>query len=1702
VAISVGSVEVDVIPSTQGIYQRLRDGLVPAATKAGEDAGSAAGRAFGPAMQTQIADVGLRIGQQIGDQIAARITAALRTAIRDGITQGGRTALPAATRQGDDTGGAFARAMKARLEAAFRTLPKVNIDADTSEADADLQALRARMETLASKRIGIDIDAQVARTEIEDIERELTRLGAAHPNVTVRADTAKARADLLAVREEIDRISARPAHVRLDTDGAFGQKLRAAVAAAQAALPDITIGADTGEAQAEIAALRVRLGTLSEQRIGIDIDAATARQQLTDIQQRLFRLSGQRVQVDVDAGVTRADAVLANFRVRLDELRGRTATVDVRVDAATAEAHLAAVGAMIAALNDEPVRIIPEVSNAAALSALFQLGIALGAVAAIPAFPILAAGAGLFTSAVVAAGVGVGALAAVALPAVAGITGALQAQKAAQDAATNSALKGGQAASQGASQALQAAGAQQALASAERNGALQIAQAGEQVTQAKRAVGDAIQQAALKTQQAERAVQDAERALAQAQKDATKAQLDLTAARKQAALDLEDLNNQLVDSQLSQRDAVIQVQQATTALHATQNNPSATALQREQAQLTYDQAVQHLKEQGIQVQRLKDQTTAANKAGVEGSTTVKSAQDQLAQSQQQVVDRTRALKDAQAEQARTAVANARSIADAQQKVADSERAAAQAQAQAADSIASAQRQIASSALSAGGVDQAAVAQAKYQQALDKLTPAARGTFNAFVSLKDAFKAWSTALQPQVMPLFTRAILGLKAALPSLTPFVLAAASAIKTLQDRASAGFKSPWWQTFKQDLATSAGPALVGLGIGFGRAFKGMVGVIDAFLPHLTQFGARFETLTAHFANWGAGLKGSPAFEQFLAYSSRTAPVLAGSLRDILSAFLKISEALSPLSGPILQILGALARGLASIAQTLPWLIQGLYLVYVATRLWTIAMWLLNAALDADPLVLIILAILALVAAVIYAYNHWTGFRQVIQAAWKGIQKAASQAAAVLHPIFSGIATAAKKVGDGAVYLWQVAIGPTFRAIAKAATSLWQTAIGPAVNGIAEGVRKVGAVAVWLWQTALGPAFRAIAVVATALWQNALQPVVNAISTGFQKVAAGAAWLWNSILSPIFNAISLGARILIAIVLTVLIAPLVIAFHVVGALAGWLWDVAIGPAFRGIAALATWLWQNAIQPAFNGIAIVATWLYQNIIKLYFDLMVAEFRFVADIGMWLWNNALAPAFRGIAAVATWLWQNAIQPAFNGISEVATWLYDHALKPVFDNIKTAVGLVGDAFGLAKDAIKLAWDKLIDITKAPINFVIKWVYTNGIKAVWDKIAGFVGLDKLPDAPQLLASGGTLGNGWGPARPMVTNRPTAIVGEGNPNYPEYVIPTDPRYRDRALALHAAAGTQLMDGGGILGGLKSAWNWTKDTVGDIVGTGIDWAKKGADLIANPSKIWDDLVKPILAKVSDGVGSFPMGKMLAQFPIKIVGSLKDKIVHAVSSIGSFFGGGSGGGGVGAPSGSGVTRWTPQVIQALAANGLSTSPDMVARILRQIETESGGNERAVQGDIGDINNLTGDLAKGLMQTISATFNAYKFPGHGDIFNGYDNLLAALNYAKHRYGPGLSFLGQGHGYDTGGYLQPGMNLAYNGTGRPEPVFTTQQANLLTRLALAPAAGGIQPGDTLTLVVDGQEFHGYVDSRADGRVHSTLGLGAQMARAGRG
>lgn len=61
---------------------------------------------------------------------------------------------------------------------------------------------------------------------------------------------------------------------------------------------------------------------------------------------------------------------------------------------------------------------------------------------------------------------------------------------------------------------------------------------------------------------------------------------------------------------------------------------------------------------------------------------------------------------------------------------------------------------------------------------------------------------------------------------------------------------------------------------------------------------------------------------------------------------------------------------------------------VQVVTKAWTAVQWLLNAAMSANPIALVVIAIAALVAGIIYAWNNVDGFKEAVVAAWEWIKE------------------------------------------------------------------------------------------------------------------------------------------------------------------------------------------------------------------------------------------------------------------------------------------------------------------------------------------------------------------------------------------------------------------------------------------------------------------------------------------------------------------------------------------------------------------------------------------------------------------------------------------------------------------------------------------------------------------------------------------
>ncbi|EME8205527.1 tape measure protein [Enterococcus faecium] len=166
----------------------------------------------------------------------------------------------------------------------------------------------------------------------------------------------------------------------------------------------------------------------------------------------------------------------------------------------------------------------------------------------------------------------------------------------------------------------------------------------------------------------------------------------------------------------------------------------------------------------------------------------------------------------------------------------------------------------------------------------------------------------------------------------------------------------------------------------------------------------------------------------------------------------------------------------------------------------------------------------------------------------------------------------------------------------------------------------------------------------------------------------------------------------------------------------------------------------------------------------------------------------------------------------------------------------------------------------------------------------------------------------------------------------------------------------------------------------------------------------------------------------------------------------------SGGDSVG---GSGVERWRPYVKRALKMNNLPTSSAYVDAWMRQIQTESGGNPLAIGGNDG----LADGNATGLLQTKPGTFAANAFPGYGNIMSGFDNILAAINYAKKRYGSGiLGVIGRGHGYANGGIVNQHQIAEIAEGNKPEiiiPLDKAKRSRAMQLLAIAQDKLGVNP-----------------------------------------
>jgi len=137
---------------------------------------------------------------------------------------------------------------------------------------------------------------------------------------------------------------------------------------------------------------------------------------------------------------------------------------------------------------------------------------------------------------------------------------------------------------------------------------------------------------------------------------------------------------------------------------------------------------------------------------------------------------------------------------------------------------------------------------------------------------------------------------------------------------------------------------------------------------------------------------------------------------------------------------------------------------IQIATKAWTAVQWLLNAALSANPIGLVVVAVAALTAAIVVAYKKSDTFRAIVTAAMNAVKGAVD----AVSRAFNWLLGQARAAFDWIVGHWKLALfafGPigaavyvivtNFDKLKAAAQAAWDTIV-KGVNGVLGAIQAV----------------------------------------------------------------------------------------------------------------------------------------------------------------------------------------------------------------------------------------------------------------------------------------------------------------------------------------------------------------------------------------------------------------------------------------------------------------------------------------------------------------------------------------------------------------------------------------------------------------------------------------------------------------------
>lgn len=622
-----------------------------------------------------------------------------------------------------------------------------------------------------------------------------------------------------------------------------------------------------------------------------------------------------------------------------------------------------------------------------------------------------------------------------------------------------------------------------------------------------------------------------------------------------------------------------------------------------------------------------------------------------------------------------------------------------------------------------GTDRYNALLAEQQALMDSLTPVQKQVITEFGNLKTAFMEFGNPAQTQILATITNLLIGARTALETMQPAVVPLSETFLTLSERFRLFAGGPEMQRFVDWVATRGPTAILWLSQTLVNLGAILANLVSAFSP-LTEEMTTAEGAFARLRQWTAGLSVNPRFQEFLRYVQVNGPLVWSTLGSLANSLIQVGWALAPLAPPILAFVGAVADLVAEVAVAHPWVIQlawgalllsrvwgpmaaGIGLVNsalrsqaalwllmktrmlaykavtlairTATMVWTAAQWLLNIALNANPLGLIVLAIVVIIAQIVlivaaikYAWKNFDWFRNSVLFVWEAIQA-------------------------GAMWLWTNGIKPVVDWIVDAFTNYL--------------------VPHTMW-----------------LWTNGIQPVINFIANAFTNYLLPAVMFFVGMFQFYFNLIWTIVRTVWSFLWPIFQFIGLVAFALVVTALGLLWSY-WKFVFTAIATVVMWLWTNAVKPvvgwivnAWNTYLVPALLWVQKRWKQLMELIGAANR-------WLWTNVVNPVLTWIVDKFVWLYTRylyykaLLSAVFSAVGAAIGIMRDRFRAGIDKIIEFGQNLL-KAWRGVRDSVKEIFRSLANHARRPINWVINTVYNDGIRKVSRSVLNAVGMSELAD------------------------------------------------------------------------------------------------------------------------------------------------------------------------------------------------------------------------------------------------------------------------------------------------------------------------------------------------------------------------------------